>query len=456
MRDILIFRGLLRGLRLGRTSAEQIEQFLADRPDFTDVDMIDNMRTMDYFYDNIGDYRVVLTDSLLGTLLSRGMTVTSQGLEFIIYFSEEIISRYLEKVSKETIDNFGGFFEFVLRHGSVHALSATFNRFDRSLMPFLTILTSQGTSNHERTLKIMNFLLTREEISFTPNDAITIIVDFFLEEYLGTGDDFNTLIRHPERADGIYREILEKMARRLPPGIDLNELGYQLYPRFHMILRHSGLRPQEIQVLIAKERDKNLKRHLKRLDEEEEARKMARTENAPCEEFNRECSTRPLLVTDWCDVPLQNIIKKNDICFDVEELLHSFESGFNTEVHGYPTPQYPNNPFNRVPYSLQDIRDTLKAGEKVGLDSQFPVLKRFLNKIDDGTLDAILYDGKPFTDSETRPTREAETFIEKVLGQQGGSRRSRRKSRGVRTVGSGRMKKSRRGRSRRNSKKVVG
>lgn len=183
--------------------------------------------------------------------------------------------------------------------------------------------------------------------------------------------------------------------------------------------------PDETQVVPMTQVVSNVKRKAQELDEEEETRKRLRRASDPhiqrCSDMNATCVYQPLDMEDWCEHDEKYYygpdLKKR--CFDALELLRHFESLLTTAKYGKPFPVYPNDPFSRENFTLDQLEEFLAFCERVGIDVDqiAPTFKRFLEWTRTVPVrDAI--DGKPFATYEQR-----ETIIDNVVrrDQIGGS-----------------------------------
>lgn len=163
----------------------------------------------------------------------------------------------------------------------------------------------------------------------------------------------------------------------------------------------------------------NLKKRALELDEEEEARKRSRRGSDPyvqkCTLRNDEnvCKYKPLISGDWCEVEENHWYgpDSQNRCFDLEELLREFERQLTEEKYGNPYPQYPHDPFSRIPFALAELKELISMSRdaQISVDSMAPTLVRFVNWA------PVSIDGKPF-DAESR-----DQVIDNVVQMRGGS-----------------------------------
>ena len=109
------------------------------------------------------------------------------------------------------------------------------------------------------------------------------------------------------------------------------------------------------------------------------------------------CITSTLGFQDWCEVDPAMLYgpDQNKRCFDINELLHYFEIKLSGTKFGNPYPQYPENPWTREPFRLDEIFSFINriSDEK---KKEYPFLFHFLLAIQTGILDWKEYDGIEF------------------------------------------------------------
>jgi hypothetical protein len=110
----------------------------------------------------------------------------------------------------------------------------------------------------------------------------------------------------------------------------------------------------------------NMKRKAEELDLLEELRKKSRRESdlkiMKCNQMNNVCVYQPLDMEDWCEHDSDMYYGPDVLarCFDAIELLRHFESNLTMSKYGNPYPQYPNDPFSRQTFTLQELNEILR------------------------------------------------------------------------------------------------
>lgn len=148
----------------------------------------------------------------------------------------------------------------------------------------------------------------------------------------------------------------------------------------------------------------NVRKRARELEEEEEQKKRARrasdTKIQKCSHMNEVCVYQPLDMEDWCEHN-ENYYYGPDTrkrCFDAEELLRHFESLLMATYNTNPYPQYPNDPFSRELFDLNQLEEFLSFCEDAGIEvaTVSPTFKAFMEW--SRTLpDRYVIDAKPFS-----------------------------------------------------------
>ena len=86
-------------------------------------------------------------------------------------------------------------------------------------------------------------------------------------------------------------------------------------------------------------------------------------------QMQRDCKYSPLVSDSWDEVPVNRYYgpDADGRCFDVSELLESFESSLGAGLNTNPYPQYPNDPFNRTAFTMQQIQELTTKMQQAGL-----------------------------------------------------------------------------------------
>lgn len=106
-----------------------------------------------------------------------------------------------------------------------------------------------------------------------------------------------------------------------------------------------------------------------------------RTQAEECARFRRECETDVEHISglDWCDdvdyhdyVPKRTIYATQPQCFALETLINSWDSQLGLMKGDLPAPQWPHDPYNRQPMTIDNIRNYSRRYEETQTNRRLP------------------------------------------------------------------------------------
>lgn len=133
----------------------------------------------------------------------------------------------------------------------------------------------------------------------------------------------------------------------------------------------------------------------KELLEQDKAMLAAEEHVKKCKVLNEKCIYKPLVETDWCDIPEKYVLGplSKQQCFDLNEILRHMEAQLNAKKYGNPYPQVPSDPFNREPFTQEELESFWETARMVDVRHKYPKLDRYISALQLGQMPTPSADG---------------------------------------------------------------